>query len=130
MASWPMISDTLKLRLKPWRPVLQNVHSSAQPTCEEMHKVPLSSSGMNTVSMLLAVSVPINHLRVPSLDTCSNCTLGKVISVSLANFSRNTLAMSVICSKSCTPKRCIQRINCLARKGFSPCSANHVANCG
>ncbi|MNG40926.1 hypothetical protein D3C84_1297780 [compost metagenome] len=30
--SWPMISAVLRLRLKPWRPVEQKVHSSAQPT--------------------------------------------------------------------------------------------------
>src|SRR5664279_5566346 len=104
-----MISATVRLRLKPWRPVEQNVHSSAQPTCDDMHKVPRSSSGINTVSMLLPAplflsSTPISHLRVPSLEICSELAVGGTIHASLASFSRRDLAISVICSKSFTPK--------------------------
>ena len=44
--SWPTISATVRLRLKPCLPVEQNAQSSAQPACDEMHSVPRSSSGM------------------------------------------------------------------------------------
>ena len=64
-----MISAVDKLRLKPCRPVEQNVHSKAQPTCDEIHKVPRSVSGMNTVSTPLPVPTSSSHLRVPSLDS-------------------------------------------------------------
>ena len=46
----PIISDTFKLRLKPCCAVEQNLHSKAQPTCEETHNVARSSSGIYTVS--------------------------------------------------------------------------------
>ena len=42
----PTISAAVRLRLKPCCAVEQNEQSSAQPTCEEMHSVPRSSSGM------------------------------------------------------------------------------------
>ena len=48
--TWPTISAVLKLRLKPCCAVAQKEQSSAQPTCEEMHSVPRSGSGMNTIS--------------------------------------------------------------------------------
>ena len=44
--TWPTISAVVRLRLKPCCAVEQNEQSSAQPTCEEMHSVPRSSSGM------------------------------------------------------------------------------------
>jgi hypothetical protein len=44
--SCPMISPTARSRLKPWRPVEQNLQSRAQPTCDETQSVPRSSSGM------------------------------------------------------------------------------------
>ncbi|MNP34740.1 hypothetical protein D3C76_1280440 [compost metagenome] len=44
--TWPMISDTRRLRLKPCCAVEQNLHSSAQPTWEETHSVARSSSGI------------------------------------------------------------------------------------
>ena len=64
--SWPMISPTVRLRLKPCLPVEQNAQSSAQPACEEMHSVPRSSSGMKTVSIALPAPTSSSHLRVPS----------------------------------------------------------------
>jgi hypothetical protein len=67
-----MISAVVRLRLKPWRAVAQNAQSSGQPTCEDTHKVPRSPSGMNTVSMELPLPTRISHLRVPSLDSCSD----------------------------------------------------------
>ena len=74
--NWPMISATDRLRLKPWRPVEQNAHSSAQPTWEETHSVPRSVSGMNTVSMPLPVPTDNSHLRVPSVAVASDMTDG------------------------------------------------------
>jgi hypothetical protein len=35
-----MISATVRLRLKPWRPVEQNEHSRAHPACDETQSVP------------------------------------------------------------------------------------------
>ena len=54
--TWPTISAALRLRLKPWAPVEQKLQSSAQPTWLEMHSVPRSGSGMNTISIGLAVA--------------------------------------------------------------------------
>ena len=121
--SWPMISDVLRLRLKPWRPVEQNVHSSAQPTCEEMHKVPRSASGINTVSTPLPVPTSSSHLRVPSSDFCDTIKSGTPMQACSLSLARNDFAKSVMSSKLDAPDWCIQRITCLARKGFSPISA-------
>ena len=44
--SWPMISAVNRLRLKPCRAVEQKLQLSAQPTCEDMHSVARSGSGM------------------------------------------------------------------------------------
>ena len=46
----PIISDTVKLRLKPCCAVEQKVQANAQPTCEETHNVARSASGIYTVS--------------------------------------------------------------------------------
>jgi hypothetical protein len=68
--SWPMISAALRLRLKPCLPVEQKAQSSAQPACEDTHRVPRLVSGMNTVSTALALPTSSSHLRVPSAETC------------------------------------------------------------
>ena len=47
----PTISAVVRLRLKPCCAVEQNEQSIAQPTCEEMHSVPRSASGMYTISI-------------------------------------------------------------------------------
>ena len=39
---------------------------SAQPICEDTHSVPRVGSGMYTVSIALPLSMPSNHLCVPS----------------------------------------------------------------
>src|SRR5574343_312050 len=121
--SWPMISAVLRLRLKPWRPVEQKVHSSAQPTWDDMHKVPRSSSGMNTVSTPLPVPTSSSHLRVPSSDSCDTIRSGTPTCAVSCNLARRLLAMSVMASKSASPIWCIQRMICLARNGFSPMAA-------
>ena len=64
--SWPTISAVVRLRLKPCWPVEQNAQSTAQPACAEMHSVPRSVSGMNTVSTALPSPTSSSHLRVPS----------------------------------------------------------------
>src|SRR5690606_17138899 len=48
--TWPIISATLRLRLKPCWAVEQKVHSSAHPTCELTQRVARSRSGIQTVS--------------------------------------------------------------------------------
>ncbi len=44
--TWPTISAAVRLRLKPCCAVEQKLQSIAQPTCEEMHNVARSPSGM------------------------------------------------------------------------------------
>ena len=121
--SWPMISAAVRLRLKPCRPVEQNVHSSAQPTWDEMHSVPRSVSGINTVSTPLPVPTSSSHLRVPSLLSWAAINAGIPTTAFSCNLARRDLAKSVISSKLSAPPWCIQRITCLARKGFSPICA-------
>jgi len=110
-----MISATLRLRLKPCRPVEQNEHSSAQPACEEMHSVPREVSGMKTVPIALFVPTSSSHLRVPSAATLSRRTLGGAMTAVSARRSRNALEMSVMAAKSAAPAWCIQRRSCFAR---------------
>ena len=74
--NWPMISATVRLRLKPCLPVEQKAQSSAQPACVDTHSVPRSSSGMNTVSTALPLPTSIRNLRVPSSDSLSETTAG------------------------------------------------------
>ncbi len=67
-----MISAVVRLRLKPWVAVEQNVQFRPQPTCEDTHSVPRVLSGMYTVSMAFLPSTPIasSHLWVPSARAC------------------------------------------------------------
>ena len=64
------ISPVVRLRLKPWWPVEQKRQPTAQPACDDTHKVPRSSSGMNTVSTALPSPTSNNHLMVPSAESC------------------------------------------------------------
>jgi len=121
--SWPMISATVRLRLKPCLPVEQKRQLTAQPACVEMHSVPRVSSGMNTVSTALPLPTSTSHLRVPSLDVWSLMMAGAVTVARVFSFSRSDLARSVMSSKFATPNWWIQRCSCLARNGFSPNSA-------
>ena len=49
--TWPTISPAVRLRMMPMRPVRQNAHFIAQPTCVEMQNVCDGVSGMKTDSM-------------------------------------------------------------------------------
>ena len=101
---WEMISQFSRLRLKPCLPVAQKLQSSAQPTCEEMHRVPRSFSGMKTVSTKLCRSTSSSHLMVPSADFCSATMRGVRMRAICLSFSRSALEMSVMASKSATPR--------------------------
>src|SRR5712664_2760903 len=90
--SWPMISATERLRLKPWRPVEQNAHSSAHPTWDDTHSVPRSVSGINTVSMPLPVPTDNSHLRVPSVAVDSDMTDGGLTTAQPCSLARKSLA--------------------------------------
>src|SRR3990167_7243948 len=127
--NWPMISAVERLRLKPCLPVEQNAQSSAQPACVETHSVPLPSSGIYTASTALPVPMSSSHLRVPSSDNSSRITFGACTQAICFSFSRSDTARSLIASKSDSPALYIQRNTCLARKGFSPCSANQAVSC-
>ena len=116
--------------MKPWRPVEQNLQSSAQPTCEDTHSVPRSSSGMNTVSMPLPMPTSKSHFTVPSAERCSERMAGGRTSATSLSFSRSLLARSVIASKSDTPRWWTQRNTCFARNGFSPSDANQSVSAG
>ena len=102
--TWPMISDTFKLRLKPCCAVEQNVHSRAHPTCEDTHSVARSFSGIQTVSTSWPPSRIIAYLMVPSLATCLTEISGALISHCACNFARNFLLMLLISSKLSMPK--------------------------
>src|SRR5512135_246963 len=121
-----MISAVDRLRLKPCLTVEQNAQSSAQPACVETHSVPRPSSGMNTVSTALPVPTSSSHLRVPSEAVSSRTTVGAWTQAICLSFSRREIARSLIASKSDSPFLYIQRSTCLARKDFSPCSANQA----
>jgi hypothetical protein len=65
-----MISATVRLRLKPCLPVEQKEQSSAHPACVEMHSVPRSSSGMNTVLDGIAAADIKQELARTVVETC------------------------------------------------------------
>ena len=75
--SWPTISPVSRLRTQGWVPVWQKRQFSVQPTWEERHSVPRSSSGMNTISASLASGKRNSHLRVPSVETCASAGTGR-----------------------------------------------------
>src|SRR6185503_6603262 len=128
--SWPMISPTRRSRLKPWRPVEQNLQSSAQPTWEETQSVPRSSSGMKTVSMPFPIPTSKSHFTVPSAERCSERIAGGRTSAIDLSFSRSDLARSVMASRSATPRWWIHWKSWRARNGFSPRSPSQAVSCG
>jgi hypothetical protein len=91
------------LRLKPWCPVAQKRQPTAQPACDEMHSVPRSASGMNTVSTALPWPTSNSHLRVPSAAACSRTSSGACTQATPANLSRSERARSDMCAKSACP---------------------------
>ena len=66
--TWPTISAGSRLRTRRCVPVWQNLQVSVQPTCEETHSVPRSSSGMWTVSASCPSTKRSSHFLVPSTE--------------------------------------------------------------
>jgi hypothetical protein len=64
----PAISNGVRFRRKPMRPVAQKEHLNAQPACEEMQSVRLEPEGMRTDSIASPSSSRHRYLRVPSAD--------------------------------------------------------------
>src|SRR5262245_39888744 len=114
----PTISAVVRFRLKPCCAVEQKVQSSTQPTCEEMHSVPRSSSGMNTVSKAWPLPPDSSHLRVPSEATWVFTISGSLTSARSTSSARKSLARSVICEMSDSPRLYSQFINWRARNGL------------
>src|SRR5207302_7943 len=124
----PTISAVLRLRLKPCRAVAQNEQSSTQPTCEEMHRVPRSGSGMNTISNAWAASARSSHLRVPSPERRCERIGGARTSACAASSVRKSLARSVMSSNEPTPRLYIQFISWRARNGWPPSRATKLSS--
>ncbi|MCY1553262.1 hypothetical protein D9M68_897300 [compost metagenome] len=101
--SWARISPVVRLREKPWWPVEQKRQPTAQPAWEEMHRVPRSSSGMNTVSTALPSPTSNSHLMVPSVESWRESTGKPVMAQTEGSFSRRLRARSVISSKPDAP---------------------------
>src|SRR4029077_18565136 len=126
----PTISAVLRLRLKPCWAVAQNEQSSAQPTCEEMHSVPRSGSGMNTISNAWAASARSSHLRVRSPERCCERMSGARTSACAATRAREYFARSVIAANELTPRLYIQFISWRARNGLLPSCATNASSAG
>src|SRR5690349_11660891 len=126
--TWPTISAAVRLRLKPCCAVEQNEQSSTQPTCEEMHNVPRSSSGMNTVSKAWPLPPDSSHLRVPSDATCVFTISGSLTSARPASCARKSLARSVIAEMSDSPRLYSQFMSWRARNGLLPSSPTNASS--
>src|SRR5262245_42011155 len=126
----PTISAVVRLRLNPCCAVEQKEQSSAHPTCEEMHSVPRSGSGMNTISNACFSSARSSHLRVPSADCCDVTISGTRISARSASCARKAFARSVIASKPLSPRLYTQLQSWRARKGSLPSSRTNTSSSG
>src|SRR5258708_30659271 len=83
--SWPSISDGVRLRPAPKKPVTQNVQPTAQPAWDERQTLVRSDAdcgrGMYTDSMRLPSPRAKRYLRLPSLagsvtsTTCGNASV-------------------------------------------------------
>ena len=126
--SWPMISATVRLRLKPCLPVEQNEQSSAQPACEETHSVPRFVLGdehrldrVATADIEQPLARAVGRQRVAHGLRCANFRdLGKIraqrsCQIGHRDRSRSRRADESSCS------------TCRARNGFSPRSAKNRA---
>ena len=91
-----MISAVVKFLLNPWWPVEQNTQPTAHPACEEMQRVALSSSGINTVSTASPPPTSKSHFIVPSLEFCLEITFKGVIVQCYSSKCLKDLARSVI----------------------------------
>src|SRR6185437_1761857 len=126
----PTISAVVRLRLKPCCAVEQNEQSSAQPTCEEMQRVPRSGSGMKTISNACEASARNTHLRVPSADCCAVTICGVSMHARSLSRARKSLARSVIASNEDSPRLYTQFMSWRARKGLLPSSATNASSAG
>ncbi len=118
--TWSTISPAVRLRVRPSLAVAQNWQSTAQPTCDEMHCVVLSPSGMSTLSIDLPSPVTMRSLRVPSREVCTSATSSVPMRARAARRSRTAGPRSVICSNRVTPWAWTQRQACSPRKRGSP----------
>ena len=75
-----------------------------QPTCEEMHSVPRSFSGMNTISNACEESALNIHLRVPSDECCIVTMSGVRTSATSASCARKSFARSVMFAIEPSPR--------------------------
>src|SRR3981081_4108268 len=100
----PTISAVVRLRLNPCCAVEQKEQSKAHPTCEEMHNVPRSGSGMNTISNAWEESARNTHLQVSSADLCRLTISGARIAARSASCARKSFARSVMFSNEPSPR--------------------------
>ena len=85
MTAKRVFSAAVRLRTSLCVPVWQKVQVSVQPTCEETHKVPRSSSGMWTVSTSCPSAKRKSHLRVPSIEVSACDTAGSLTAMDRLN---------------------------------------------
>ena len=101
--TWPTISEEDKFLTNLWVPVWQNLHVSVQPTWLEIQRVPLSSSGIHTVSTSFPSSSFNSHLIVPSWDWCVEEIFGLQILKFFDRRDLNSFEIFVISLKSIVP---------------------------
>ena len=92
----PIISSRPRFLENPCFPVAQKLQSTAQPTCDETHKVDLFFSGISTISIRSFSPTLMTHFFVPSLEVFSYTTSGTLISHLSMSFSLRFLERSVI----------------------------------
>ena len=102
--TWLTISGADRLRTRRCVPVWQNLQVRVQPTCEETHSVPRSSSGMWTDSTSWPSRNFSSHLRVPSIDCRSTETAGRPTTNCSASAARNSLDRLLMAAKSVAPR--------------------------
>src|SRR5262245_35475674 len=126
--TWPTISAAVRLRLKPCCAVEQNEQSSTQPTREEMHSVPRSSSAMNTISKPWSLPPVSSRLRVPSEATWPLTISGSLTSARSSSCARKSLARSVMAEMSDSPRLYSQFMSWRARNGLLPSSPTNASS--
>ena len=102
--TWPTISPGVRLRTRRIVPVWQKRQFRVQPTWLDTQSVPRSASGMKTISNSWPSDVLSSHLRVPSVECWASTTSGRPMKKRSASHGRMVLAISVIASKSVTPR--------------------------
>ena len=79
-------------------------HDYVQPTWDETHRVPRSSSGMWTVSTSSPSGKRKSHFRVPSIEQSERDIAGRRSSYRAASASRKCFDNEVIAAKSAAPR--------------------------